>query len=90
MSISAEQDALSKQNYARMNQLEQPSIDFNQSLVGGDKAAAMSALAPALAPIQQANKANKEAIWEGMPAGAGRDVALSQQDQSARTNIAGV
>lgn len=68
--------------------LQKPAVDFNTALTSGDRTAAMSALAPALAPVAQATKANKEAIWESQPPGAGRDVALQMNDASGRDKTA--
>lgn len=87
LAIEQQQVDASNQDRAQRLALMDPAIQFNKALTSGDRATAMAALAPALAPIDAATKANKEAIWESAP-GAARDVALQQNDAAGRTAVA--
>jgi hypothetical protein len=63
---------------AKSDTLTQPLISYLQNIISGDRNAQTAAAAPQLGQLTKGFEASKENIFNTMPAGAGRDVALAQ------------
>lgn len=85
--IADQQNQLQQQNYARMNELQAPSIAFNQGILS-NPALQSSAAAPMISQITQGTNAAKESIANNTPSGAARDYALSQVPIQQNSQIA--
>jgi hypothetical protein len=85
LNISNQNEALDQQ-YAQMAQqiinrgqaLEQPLIQQQTALASGDPTAVNQAAAPGLTQIANSENSARESIYTNVPAGAGREFALSQ------------
>lgn len=77
LSISQQQNDLQQQNYARMNTLQQPAINFSTGVAGGDAASTMSAAAPFISNISQGYLSAKQNVMNNTTPGAARDLALA-------------
>jgi len=86
--VSEEELANSREDRKRREDLMQPAIDFNKKVAGGDKGSLLTAVAPMISEITKGRAQSKEAIYEGVPAGVGRDVALAQNETGTRDAIA--
>jgi len=71
--------------------LAQPQINYNAGIVkaaqSGDYSGLLSAAGPAIGTITQTNQQAKEAIYNNLPAGPGRDAALTQAKMGEATDI---
>jgi hypothetical protein len=90
--LGIEQQALntSNQEQQQYQQLTAPAVAYNTALASGDPKAIMTALAPQLGAYSQERAANQESIYESMPAGAARDMALTQSNLEVNSQIAGL
>ncbi len=75
---------------ARRTTLEQPLVDFNKALLSGDRTAALSAVAPMLGNVATQTKQAGANIMNTVPAGAGRDYALAQNQLGQGQQVAGI
>ena len=80
--------AMGKEEMARRRELQAPAIDFYKKIISGDKNALTSATAIPVGQITTAAQKQRENIFNQIPAGAGRDVALLQSDMNKSTSIA--
>lgn len=88
-SEGSEADRASAEAYRKqMDEYLKPAIEYNRVLATGNKDAAMTASAPLISGITSASRANKEAIYDNVPAGAARDFALASNDLTTRSNVA--
>lgn len=85
MQIAQQQNALQQQNYARMNQLEQPAINFYSGIAGGDAAQTNLAIQPMMSNITQGYASAKQQILNNTPPGAARDMAIAQLETQKDT-----
>jgi hypothetical protein len=79
----------SQQEFAQQQQLEAPSIAFNNALTSGDPKAVLTALAPEISGVTQAKNSTAAQIDEQLPPGAARDVAQANNIQGSANQIAG-
>lgn len=86
--VSQEELAQSREDRKRRDDLLQPAIDFNKKAASGDKESLLTAVAPLISEITKGRAQSKEAIYESVPAGVGRDVALAQNETGARDAVA--
>lgn len=87
LELSKEQAAKAAAREKRMDQYLKPAIDYNTALASGDRTLATQAVAPLITGYNDASKLTKESIYETLPAGAGRDVALAENERSRRTAV---
>lgn len=80
---------LSKGELARRTQLQQPLVDFNKAITGGNMDAAISAMGVPLGNIARSSKQTTENIFNTIPAGAGRDYALASVERDKGSQSAG-
>jgi hypothetical protein len=74
-----QQYAATAQQYLQYGQqLQQPLVNFDTALASGNPTQVMQAAAPGLANITQGGQQATEQIYNNVPAGAGRQEALSQ------------
>jgi hypothetical protein len=78
----------SKQRIARSDVLQQPLIDFYSGIAKGGPQT-MTAAAPLLGQISDSAKKTQENIYNTVPAGAARDVAMAQQEIAKGQQIGG-
>lgn len=88
LATAQQQNALQTENYNRMLQLEQPSINLYQGLVGGDAQKSIQTAMPFISQISQGYNAAKQGILDQTPPGAARDLALSQLSTQKDVNTA--
>lgn len=86
--LAQQQFDSSKSDKARMDDLQQPAIDYNKALASGDKTALLKATAQPIGQITQASNSAKANIMNSLPPGAARDVALAEQARDAPSQIA--
>lgn len=82
---------LSSQGQTLMDQrtaLQKPMIDRLTAITSGNKDALTSATSAQTGQIAQAAQSSKENIYDQMPAGAGRDVALAQNTMNKNSSTA--
>ena len=82
---------LSDQAQASMdqrNKLQAPAIAQLTKIVSGDKNALTSATSVPIGQLAKSAQASKENIYDQIPAGAGRDVALAQNTMSKNSGVA--
>lgn len=87
LALSEAELAESRTRRAQMDQYLKPAIDYNTALIGGNKELATQAVAPLITGYNDASRAAKETIFESLPAGAGRDVALAETERARRTAV---
>ena len=88
LKTSQEQTGLSKEDRAKRDELIKPTVDFYSGVAkGGDSL--MTAIAPVLAQVSKSAARTRENIYDTVPAGPGRDVALSQLERDKQDTIAG-
>jgi hypothetical protein len=78
-----------QQEIQRSNTLQQPLVDFYTGIASGSQANRISAAAPLLGQISQGAKQAEDNIYNTVPAGAGRDVALAQAQIQQSQSSAG-
>ncbi len=78
----------SKQRIARSDVLQQPLVDFYSGIAKGGPQT-LTAAAPLIGQIDSAAKQTQENIYNTVPAGAARDVAMAQQEISKGQQIGG-
>jgi hypothetical protein len=87
LQVAQAEDAQSQQDKAQMQALIKPATDFYTG-VTTDKQSNLAASAPQVAAITAGQKQAKEQIYNDVPAGPGRDVALAQNDTAATGAVA--
>lgn len=87
LQIAQTENTQSQADKAQMEALIKPATDFYTS-VTTDKQSNLAASAPQVAAITTGQKQAKEQIYNDVPAGPGRDVALAQNDQAAAGQVA--
>jgi hypothetical protein len=78
----------SQTQLAAGNALEQPAVNYYKNLTSGNPQTVLQASAPAISNITQQSEAAKANIWNTVPGGAARDVALSQVQQGQSGQVA--
>ena len=68
--------------------LQQPFIDFTNSILSGDYGAATKAAAVPIGQISRQSKLAQEQIYSDVPAGAARDLALAEVSRDRRSQTA--
>ena len=86
--IAQTQQQQSAADTAQRQALEAPAIGYNTAITSGDKNTAFSAIAPLVSSISNAGEQARGQIMEQIPAGPGRDVALSQNTRNTYSQIA--
>jgi hypothetical protein len=87
-STASSMTALGQQQLARGTQLQQPMVDYLTKIISGDKNALTSATSAQTGQIAKAAQASQENIYDQIPAGAGRDVALAQNTMNKNSSTA--
>jgi hypothetical protein len=86
--ITEQEFQASQANLAKQNTLEQPDINFLQSVTSGNKNSLIEALGPQLTNLSTAKAATAAQIDDSVGPGAARDIAQATNIQSANTNVA--
>ncbi len=89
LDLARRQDSAATEDRNARIDLMKPAIDFNKAIAGGDQQSLFTAAAPMISEITKASKQSKEAAYDNVPAGAGRDIALAMNDRSTRDAVAG-
>ena len=91
--LGATSAAQSQEDRAQAKALEQPLINKETALSGGDRSAALAAAMPSISNITAGYAGAKESIFNTLPPGAARDTALAnletQKSVGTGTAIAG-
>jgi hypothetical protein len=86
--IAQQANTLSQQQMAQRQALQAPAIDQLTKIISGDKNALTSATSVPIGQLAKSAQATKENIYDQIPAGAGRDVALAQNTMNKNTGVA--
>jgi hypothetical protein len=86
--VGRDMTAMAKEEMGRRRELQQPLIDFYQKAISGDSKTLMAATATPIGQLTKSANASKENIYDSIPAGPGRDVALAQNTMNKNTGIA--
>ncbi len=89
LNLAQQQQTQSATDTAQRTALEQPLINKETALAGGDRNAALAASMPVISQISAGYKGAKEQINSSLPPGPGRDAALAQLETQKATGIAG-
>lgn len=78
----------SQQQFDTQKQYQQPLVKFLQSMISGDPNKRLSSAAIPIGQLATGAQQAREAIFDSVPAGAGRDYALAglKRDQYAQTS----
>jgi hypothetical protein len=87
VAIGQEQNTLARENKQKMDKLLQPAIDFNTG-VTTSKDTQMVAAAPVIGELSKAGKVSEEQIFESIPAGPARDMAIAENKRATAGGIA--
>lgn len=85
--LAKSQSTTAAADRAKMDKLLQPSIDFNTA-VTKDPQSQLVAAAPMIGQIAKGEKAAEEQIFESIPAGPARDMALAEAKRGKASDIA--
>lgn len=85
--LGNDQLAASTADKAKMDAAIQPALDFNTN-VTKDPQSLLVAMAPLLTNITRAKAQSKEAIYDSVPRGPARDLALAQNERAAADDVA--
>lgn len=93
LQIGQQYAGMAKSELNRMNELQQPTVDFYSGIIkaaqGGDYGGLITAAGPTVSNITQQAENAKENIYNTVPAGAGRDYALAAAKSGTAGNISG-
>lgn len=78
---------LAEQQYAQQTEYQAPLAGFLKSIISGDPGATQTAAAPVVGQIASGYQAAKDQIYNQVPAGAARDVALAKLPTEQNSSI---
>ena len=81
---------LAQQQLNTATTLDQPLVNFNNSILGGNQQALIAAAGPQLGNIATQTQSSEANIMNTVPAGAGRDYALAQAQLGEGSQNAGL
>lgn len=87
---AATAQAQSQASLDRAQGYEQPLVGFLQNIIGGDANKRNQSMAPALSAITHTTAANRENIYNQLPAGAARDYALAENERNHGSQVAAI